>query len=1179
MEQKYRFGIDLGTSSLGVAIYKIDEKGNILSLEHLDSYIFGEPVAPKEMVTLNTAKRDARLIRRQIERKAARLKKISYIAKSLGITKEDISKDKEDVIFLRAKALEQKISLVQLIKVFCHLVKNRGYKGTLSNEEKGTIGKKIKQTEDYLKNEKTLGQLLYERQQQANGQPWRKVEDDGTFIYRKQIEKEFDLIWQEQIKHHPELTTNYQVWGENMFPDFPNQKEISLKNAFSSAIFYQRPIKWEQQNVGNCELFSDEKRASCAQIPYQYYRIVKDVSNLRLYEKGSKDIYPLTLAQITQLSNHIEISFSDYEKENKTFSFKKIKEYLNLPDNIYFTGERKNGTKTGIKGNTTLFAFEKAGILHLWSELSDKIQEIVIEFLSNITDLADIEDNDNEYIKQRIIDLTENIKSNEQEKKDCADFILSLKGKNIFVNLDLENKRSSYSTKALRYLTDRILQGEEENNVIQEIVSQRQNSSDKLRSTQAIIKQEYITDPVIKRSLNELHRIMTYLISKYGKPNEMVVELSREIKNSLRRRQFLEGQNKIQSEERKKAISELQDNNVLVTPRNIEKYLLWQEQDKCCPYSGQPISFAQAFDEKQTQVDHIIPQRGAIAGPNTFENKVLAFTQENKEKSNQLPSEWKFKQDIEDYEAFNIDKKAKKKKGEQIETSFGKHSPLINFVEHLWVLYNKEKKGYYSARDHKWKPSQKGARILRKINNLLMNPAKLKADFDKRQKQEIDWIGKIILNWYKDICPKVTPSYGALTAYMRSSLNFDKILPCIRISENKPLFDKDDKEIDSKKWQELFTKHNLSYDNTEELKEDFEKYCSSKDILTEKDKQKSFFEFCREERSLIQFNKRCDHRHHAVDAAVIGLCDLSLVQRASKHNAKNGTLHKIEYIDTNGTHDKSKDIAGFTFDNIPAYEHLLEEVKTRLTNYVVWHKPDHFPSGKFFDETAYNLQEKQGVKRFVKRAPLSSFVKNTSEKTIENLEKLLFADTIKNVIINQFKGRIAKGLSPEEALCGKKGDEKDGIYYRGNKIKQVKYMFLTGKGLREFNEEADKEIITLDKSGQKHHKTYQNAGYACMDFDLKTGKRIALIPLWKYNKKQPVPQDIVRIFIGDMLFDKKNKQFYKVQQFSARDGLGLVLTTETNKKLSYTSNLKNYILVKNRQDIARLKNNEYSTFN
>ena len=142
MEQKYRFGIDLGTSSIGVAVYKIDEAGEIISLEHLDSYIFGEPVAPKEMETLNTAKRNARLIRRQVERKAARLKKISYIAKSLGLNKTDIINDKEDVIFLRAKAVEREISLPQLIKVFCHLVKIADTKGLYQVKKRGLLVKK-----------------------------------------------------------------------------------------------------------------------------------------------------------------------------------------------------------------------------------------------------------------------------------------------------------------------------------------------------------------------------------------------------------------------------------------------------------------------------------------------------------------------------------------------------------------------------------------------------------------------------------------------------------------------------------------------------------------------------------------------------------------------------------------------------------------------------------------------------------------------------------------------------------------------------------------------------------------------------------------------------------------------------------------------------------------------------
>lgn len=1171
--KSYRLGIDLGTSSIGTAVYELDEDKNITRLLHLDSYIFGEPIAPKEMVTLNTARRAARLMRKQIERKAARLRKIKYMAESLGVTRDDLLADKEDVIALRAKAVEDELSLPQLIKVFCHIVKNRGYKGTLSAEERGAIGKKLSQTSAQLANGKTLGQLLYERKQASAGNPWRKIEEDGTFIYRQMVEEEFNRIYDKQSSYHPQLRGTYAVWGENMFPDFPGQKEIPLKDAFHSALFYQRPIKWELENVGACPLFPQEKRAACSQVAYQHYRLAKDIANLRLAKKGEKESYPLTLAQQTQLFNYVDSSTSDYTADSAVIPFAKIYQALSLPADVSFTIDRKNGTKQGLKGNATLFAFERAGVLNEWANLTDKVQELVIEFLANITTFSDIEDNTDEYIGHSFVELTRNISADESERQRGIDFICALKKKQVFLSFTLEKGRASYSVKALRLLTDGILQGQDETDLLAHIQPPQAALRGKLRSVEAIKKQESINDPVMSRALAEFYRVLNYIVHKYGQPDEIVVELSREIKNSLRRRQWLEGQNRLQADERKKTIAALQQGHVLVSPRNIEKYLLWEEQNHLCPYSGQPISFAQAFDERQTQVDHIIPQRGEIPGPNIFDNKVLALTQENKDKSNRLPYEWKFRQDIEDYLAFQKDKKAKRKKGEDAGGSFGNHSPLINFVSHLWMLYNKEKGGYYSAREHKRKPTQKGARILRKINNLLATPAQVKQDFSNRQNQETAWIGKIVLDWCKDICPKVTPSYGGLTAYMRAQLHFDRILPLVRIAEHKPLYDKDDNEIDSAKWQALYAAHSLPYDQASALQEDFGKFCASLPMppLTPTDKQKCFAAFCREQRTQLQFNKRCDHRHHAVDAAVIGLCNLSLVQRAARHNAKYGTLHTIEWINADGTHDKTKDIPGFMPETIPQYAAIWEEVKKRLTDYVVWHKPDRLPAGKFFDETAYNVQQKDGAERFVKRAPLSSFLKSDAQKTKANLDKLLFSGTIKQVILEQFQQRLDQGMTAEEALCGRKNDPQDGIYYRGHKVKQVKYMYLTGRGIREFDPNADKKITTADQGGKTHQKAYQNYGYACMDFDAKTGKRVALIPIWKYGSCKAVPEGVIRVFIGDTLFDTITKQFYRIKQFSARDGILLLSTTETTGKTFVISKLKNYKVVSSRQDISKLK--------
>lgn len=1182
-ENFYRLGLDLGTSSIGVAVYRTDKEGEILSLEHLDSYIFGEPVEPKEMVTLNTARRSARLIRRQTERKAARLKKIGYIAQSLGVTRNDSINDKSDVIELRALAVEKKISLPQMIKVFCHIVKNRGYKGTISD---GKVDKKLKKTEALLTGSKTLGQLLWEEKQQKNPskQPWRKIEEDGTFIYRSMVEEEFERIWQEQLKYHPQLRGNYGVWGKNMFPDYPNQKEISLHDAFRSAMFYQRPIKWELDTVGNCPIFSDEKRASCAQIPYQHYRLAKEIINLRYVLPHSRELYSLTSTQQEDLFNYIDSNVQEYTKANQRISFEKIYKQLGLPTGARFTNHR--GSKTGLKGNTTLSAFEQAGLLNEWAELNDKVQELVVEFLSNITTMSDIADNTPEYIRKKFLDdsnkkdrsLVANIPATVQERSQAADFVILMRSKHqhtpFLEGFKLEGGRSSYSVKGLDLLKKAAFLGEftasNEEQFVEKLVSKNKVYTGKLRTVKQILDQESINDPVISRALTEFHRVMTYIIHKFGNPKEIVIELSRDMKNSLGHRQELEKQNEDRSKERLEAIKFLQERNIFVSSKSIERYLLWKEQNEYCPYSGEKISVAHAFDEKSTQIDHIIPQRGEISGPNVFENKVLVFTDENKEKSNRLPYEWKFKEDIDSYLSYKNERKAKRKKGEDVEVDFGQQSPLINFVRRLESLaYNKPNHDW-SMRDNRF--THKGKLMLRKINNLLITPAELNNDFSNRQGQETAWIGKIVLDWCKDICQKgVVASQGALTAHLRGELRFDKILPLIRIQENKPLYDKDNKEIPTKQWEELFDEKGLHFKEADSLREDFEKYLSDlpQYPLIDTDKQEEFKAFCALKRSLLQFNKRCDHRHHAVDAAVIGLCSRSMVQRANTHHAKYGTLNLIKGYDLNGNRVREKDISAFEIGNIPLYVQLREEVQKRLTNYVVWHKPDHFPSGKFFDETAYKVEKKDGVERFVKRAKLSSFIKANEKKTLENLEKLLFTDTIKEVIITQFKERLAKGLSQEEALCGKKEDPQDGIYYRGNKVKRVKYMYLVGRGIREFDENADKKI--KDRKG-KEYKAYQNAGYACMDFDEKTGKRVNLIPFWKYEKNKQVPLGVTRIFIGDMLFNKEEKKFYKVKQFNAQAGLVMQLSTECQSGEARTSNLKNYAVVSMRNDISKLKN-------
>jgi len=952
----------------------------------------------------------------------------------------------------------------------------------------------------------------------------------------------------------------YKTTYENMFPDYAGKKEISMHDAFYSAMFYQRPIKWELDSVGSCPFEPQEKRAAVAQKIYQNYRLAKNIANLKIRDYKNKREYSLSPKQINQLYSYIETNWEDASAESDKIPYEKIYKFLTLPEDCKFTIDRKAGTSEGIKCNTTLKTFLGLGIYE-WPNITDKAQELVLEFLSNITKYSDIQDNENPAIKKFFTTLTKNIPANEKDLSSAFNFILLLKQKRVLLDKDfrLEQGRASCGHTALKRITEELLKGKEEKAIIEELYpAEDQPLRDSLRPYADIAKEESINDAVMAKSLREFKRTMDYAVHKFGRPEEIVIELSRDIKNSLKRRQYLEGENKKLRTERLKAIGELRDNNITASSKNIEKWLLWEEQNHKCPYSGKEINFVTAFDENKTQVDHIIPQ--AIGGPNIFANKVLVFADENKNKSDKVPYEYKFKEDID---ACNEHcKNNKKLKKEEKETQkFGSHSPLINLVQNLWELYNKEKKGFYNQKNHKWDPSQKGKRILQKINNLLIKPENVKEEFAARQNQETAWIGKIVMNWCGDICPNITPSFGRLTAYLRGELGFDKVLPIIRIKEGKVLYDEDDNEIDRDKWIELFEKGRLNYKDSVALKEEFEKHILSLPTPpnNDDDKQKEFLEFCTDKRLDYKFYKRCDHRHHAVDAAVIGLCNRSMVQRASTHNAKHGTLYTIK--NRNGEIEQKAFLAD---ENIaPVYAPLKEQVQAYLTDYVVWHKPDHYPSGKFFDETAYNVKEKDGEKRFVIRQTLEKVLnkEKNKDKFIKKLEEVIVGEEIKKEVIRQLNERLNRGMSLEEAFIG--NGEKGYLTFRKNRIKKLN-VFYKEKYLIKYNEATDKQVDNI--------KYYQNAGYACMDFDKNTGRFIKAIPVWKYSTEKETPSDIVRIFANDIFFDRQTRQFFKVKKFAAAmKYLVGILTTEANGKEKFFGDSNDILLCKTRQNITKIK--------
>ena len=110
---------------------------------------------------------------------------------------------------------------------------------------------------------------------------------------------------------------------------------------------------------------------------------------------------------------------------------------------------------------------------------------------------------------------------------------------------------------------------------------------------------------------------------------------------------------------------------------------------------------------------------------------------------------------------------------------------------------------------------------------------------------------------------------------------------------------------------------------------------------------------------------RNDHRHHALDAAVIGLCSRSLIQRLAtsaanaEEHGENRLLERLELP-------------------WPAYRQELGE---RLTGIVVSHKPDHGKQAALHNDTNYGWRgepNKSGNPLVGRRRPLDS-IKNAAD--------------------------------------------------------------------------------------------------------------------------------------------------------------------------------------------------------
>lgn len=132
---------------------------------------------------------------------------------------------------------------------------------------------------------------------------------------------------------------------------------------------------------------------------------------------------------------------------------------------------------------------------------------------------------------------------------------------------------------------------------------------------------------------------------------------------------------------------------------------------------------------------------------------------------------------------------------------------------------------------------------------------------------------------------------------------------------------------------------------------------------------------------------RDDHRHHAVDAAVIGVTDQAMLKRFADASAEARQRQLSKLV-----------------ESMPLpWERYREHVARAATHVVVSHRPDHGHEGALHNDTAYGLLPDG---RVTHRVMLDSF------KSADDLQRKCFADErLKSWLLERTKGLSGKAFA------------------------------------------------------------------------------------------------------------------------------------------------------------------------
>lgn len=617
-------GLDLGTNSIGWAILEETNKRPARIID-LGSRIFQKAVEEKTPTPKNVKRRDKRLARRVIQRRARRKQRmLNYLVKLDLLPKELRSHAQPEIVLnrlgdpyqLRAKALDHRLEKHELGRVLLHLVQRRGFlssRKTLLGDmvDDPDVQVVLAELEDHddissesVKEETAFKRDISELRNTINNAGFRTLGEyfcslehhdckrnrrrDGGHLRtdRQMYRDELDLIWKKQAEFHNNLSGD-------------------VKAQIEEIIFYQRPLKLRGDRIGKCTLEPTRRRANIARLESQRFRYLQDVNNLKYF-----DYYTDTWKDLNKEDRDKLIELFE-SKAHPTFKTD-VRKALGLDKGTEFNLDTDNKK---LKGNITACEIRK--VFRQWDQMDNNGQHAILEDLLTITKKS--------VLKKRLINHWG------LDAETAVNLCM----------LEFEPGHANLSVKAINNLLPYLECGQ--------IYSDARVSAgygyevDEIDVQDKLGQPPEIANPIVNKALHEVRRLVNAIIKEYGKPDAIRIEMARELEmNTKKYKAFLRQQtlNTKANEDAEKAYQEMGARNAHLKltkyPSRTDKikYRLWKDQDERCAYSGKTISLARLFSP-EIDIDHIVPYSQSL--DDSYMNKVVCFAGENRYKGQRTP--------------------------------------------------------------------------------------------------------------------------------------------------------------------------------------------------------------------------------------------------------------------------------------------------------------------------------------------------------------------------------------------------------------------------------------------------------------------------------------------------------------------------------------------------------------